>query len=729
MPDGSIPPIDAPAAPSDGPPDSPPSQTPSSLVANDGSGPIAQWTSPATFVNTTSSVRLFIMNPSASATSTLTPTITGAGAASFSIVSAGTTCGPALAAHDACWLDVQFAPTASGTPAATLAIDAGNAALTLPLTGSALDVPTTGLVASVASIDFGDVELNTTATAQVLLSNPSTSTTITMGARTAAAPFGISDNCPSTLTPGGACTVTVGFESASPGSFAGTLTVTSDTPTVTIPLHADVLRRITVVVSGSGQGAVTSLPSGIQCGSTCAADFPGGVDVSLTATPSGGGVFSGWNGLCQAASGSCVVASPTEGNVTAFFLASTAKQISVTFAGTGVGLAMVADVTNNRTVECTSSCTTYVDANVSVSVAGFSPSTFVGWSGDCTATTHDCSLGTVINNRAVTLTANADPHEAGTLLPSATVTGLAIAPTGDVVIANATGVSQVAVAGNVVWSTPITGGATSLATDSAGDVYGVGSASVFALSPTGAVAWTRAITGVTANPDHYYNSTIAASPDGTVIAVLTADGVHVVDGSGSDRFTITGLSPAPQNVAVAADGTVGLIQLDNSIQSGQTKALLYSPAGTSLPTFPLLPGDGDSALAFDATDAVCVVSTGFSELTTSRLTAPSTVAWSSVEHVGGTGAEPAGVLVDSSGEVVQISPNSLGAAQGLQLEVFSSTGTVVLNQTKATDFFATPPFVFEDSVQPSIVATGGTNRMAIAGEWGSGPWIQVFDLP
>ena len=81
-----------------------------------------------------------------------------------------------------------------------------------------------------------------------------------------------------------------------------------------------------------------------------------------------------------------------------------------------------------------------------------------------------------------------------------------------------------------------------------------------------------------------------------------------------------------------SDGTVALIQLDESALSDQTKALRYDPSGTALTTFPLLPGDYVSSIALDNTGAVCIVSTGFEELTTSRSTAPSTVAWSSLEQ-------------------------------------------------------------------------------------------------
>ncbi|MBI2674011.1 MAG: hypothetical protein HYX23_01890 [Candidatus Zambryskibacteria bacterium] len=52
--------------------------------------------------------------------------------------------------------------------------------------------------------------------------------------------------------------------------------------------------------SGTGSGIVTSQPAGINCGSTCAASFPNGTSVTLTATPSAGSVFTKWfGGACS----------------------------------------------------------------------------------------------------------------------------------------------------------------------------------------------------------------------------------------------------------------------------------------------------------------------------------------------------------------------------------------------------------------------------------------------
>ena len=58
---------------------------------------------------------------------------------------------------------------------------------------------------------------------------------------------------------------------------------------------------LSVALHGGGSGSVASSPDGVSCGATCAATFPAGASVTLTATPSAGSVFAGWGDGCAAA--------------------------------------------------------------------------------------------------------------------------------------------------------------------------------------------------------------------------------------------------------------------------------------------------------------------------------------------------------------------------------------------------------------------------------------------
>ena len=55
---------------------------------------------------------------------------------------------------------------------------------------------------------------------------------------------------------------------------------------------------LVVTKSGSGSGAVTSQPAGINCGATCAARLREESSVTLTASPPAGSRFVGWSGAC-----------------------------------------------------------------------------------------------------------------------------------------------------------------------------------------------------------------------------------------------------------------------------------------------------------------------------------------------------------------------------------------------------------------------------------------------
>jgi hypothetical protein len=76
----------------------------------------------------------------------------------------------------------------------------------------------------------------------------------------------------------------------------GPVTMTGDrTCTATFTLNASA-QILTVSIGGSSGGSVSSAPSGIICPSTCAASFPSGAPVTLTATPNTGVSFANGGG-------------------------------------------------------------------------------------------------------------------------------------------------------------------------------------------------------------------------------------------------------------------------------------------------------------------------------------------------------------------------------------------------------------------------------------------------
>src|SRR5512143_390448 len=56
---------------------------------------------------------------------------------------------------------------------------------------------------------------------------------------------------------------------------------------------------LNVAKNGTGAGAITSSPGGIDCGADCSELYDHGTSVALTATPAASSVFSGWSGDCS----------------------------------------------------------------------------------------------------------------------------------------------------------------------------------------------------------------------------------------------------------------------------------------------------------------------------------------------------------------------------------------------------------------------------------------------
>jgi hypothetical protein len=97
------------------------------------------------------------------------------------------------------------------------------------------------------------------------------------------------------------------------------------TATFTLTTHT-----LTVVKAGTGQGAVTSAPGGINCGADCAETYNYGSVVILTAAPAAGIVFTGWTGACTG-TGACTVTVTAATQVTATFTCS--GNVPVNYSG------------------------------------------------------------------------------------------------------------------------------------------------------------------------------------------------------------------------------------------------------------------------------------------------------------------------------------------------------------------------------------------------------------
>jgi YVTN family beta-propeller protein len=87
--------------------------------------------------------------------------------------------------------------------------------------------------------------------------------------------------------------------------------------------------RLTISRAGTGSGAVTSSPTGINCGATCSHQFDGGTAVVLSVVAAPTSQFTGWSGGGCSGTGPCAVTMSTDQTVKATFARVTAREMFV----------------------------------------------------------------------------------------------------------------------------------------------------------------------------------------------------------------------------------------------------------------------------------------------------------------------------------------------------------------------------------------------------------------
>ncbi len=191
-------------------------------------------------------------------------------------------------------------------------------------------------------------------------------------------------------------------------SFSGDCTGSSCSPGMTAPRAVTatfgVARALTVTVTGSG--TVTSVPTGINCGTDCTESYLHDTDVMLTVTPAAGWEVYDWGGAadaCTAPSHSCSIDMTAARTVTVELRRQWTITVNTSGSGSGsvttTGLACTTPMMN---------CTKTVFEGESVTLTqnqgaqgGASQSRFGGWSGACSGTGATCALNNITSNLTV----------------------------------------------------------------------------------------------------------------------------------------------------------------------------------------------------------------------------------------------------------------------------------------------------------------------------------------
>jgi len=209
--------------------------------------------------------------------------------------------------------------------------------------------------------------------------------------------------CSSTFPANTALTLTaVPVAGSSFNSWIGCTSTSGATCSVTLTANATVTatfdlvpRTLTVTPSGTGTGALTSSPAGIDCGVTCEHPFPQNTPVILSASPAPGSAFSGWSGAGCSGTSICVVTMTNDAAVTANFVANP-KVLTVTKAGAGSGSVS----SSPAGIVCGQTCSAPFAAGTSVTLAATpsAGSTFTGWSGSGCSGVGVCTVPLAANS-------------------------------------------------------------------------------------------------------------------------------------------------------------------------------------------------------------------------------------------------------------------------------------------------------------------------------------------
>lgn len=112
-------------------------------------------------------------------------------------------------------------------------------------------------------------------------------------------------------------------------SGTGSCTVQANSNASVTATFTAIQPTLTVTLSGSGGGSVTSSPSGINCPGTCAAQFDQNSTVTLAAAPSSSSSFTGWSGACSGTAGCSVPMGTSDKAVTAGFAAAPKTKVGI----------------------------------------------------------------------------------------------------------------------------------------------------------------------------------------------------------------------------------------------------------------------------------------------------------------------------------------------------------------------------------------------------------------
>jgi hypothetical protein len=194
-----------------------------------------------------------LVNASAAPLSVTQIQVTGANSQDFSETN---NCPSNLPPGVSCQIQVTFSPTSAGDKSASLQVSYVGTFSPESVALSGTGVAPLSVSLTPAQMTFATQIVDTTSTAQTATLKNTGTADITISGISASAPFGQTNNCPSTLPAGQSCQIQVTFQPTQNGQANGTLSVTDNAPN----------SPQTVALSGTGT-KITLSPIGVNFGS------------------------------------------------------------------------------------------------------------------------------------------------------------------------------------------------------------------------------------------------------------------------------------------------------------------------------------------------------------------------------------------------------------------------------------------------------------------------------
>jgi len=542
------------------------------------------------------------------------PVILSQAAASASLTLSGLALPVTLASGQSASFKVVFSPTSSGAAggSVTLASNASNSSLSIPVTGTAL-APTSALAATPASLAFGSVQVGSNSSQSATVTNTGQSAVILSQATASGAGFTISGLAlPLTLGSGQSASFKVVFSPTSSGAAGGSVTLTSNASnsSLSIPVTGTAAAPASALAASPASLAFGSVQVGSNSSQSATVTNTGqsAVILSQAAASGAGFAISGLALPLTLASGQStsfkVVFSPTSsgaagGSVT---LTSNASNSSLSIPVTGTAPAPASSLLAASPASLAFSSTQVGGStNLYETLTNSGASTITISKASVTGTAFSISgLGlplTLAANQSVTFTATFAPASGGAASGTLSLLSNASNSTATVTFSG-TGAApgQLAVSpGTLSFGSVVVGSTTSLngsvtASGSAVNITSVGiSNAEFVVSgislpmtlaagqsATFAIAFTPQSSGAAAGSLSFASNASSATTVESMTGTGTAPIQHSVDltwtgSSGAVGYNVyrSNVSAGPYTlISTTVDGTTAYI--DNTVSAGQT---------------------------------------------------------------------------------------------------------------------------------------------------------------